>query len=102
MPTHNAANERIKRQYFSYLKEATRLSEPSVDAAAKAIARFESHTEYSDFKAFHTDQAVAFKKHLAEEPSESTGQPLSKSTLNSTLNQLKRFFLWLAWQRDSG
>lgn len=99
MSTHNAANERIKRQYFTYLKEATRLSEPSVDAAAKAIARFESHTEYSDFKSFHPDQAVAFKKCLAEVPSESTGQPLSKSTLNSTLTQLKRFFQWLAWQR---
>ena len=35
MTTHNANNERIKRQYFTYLKEAKRHSEPTVDAVAK-------------------------------------------------------------------
>lgn len=38
--THNAENERIKRRYFAYLKEAKRYSEPTVDAVAKALARF--------------------------------------------------------------
>ncbi len=36
MPKHNANNERIKRRYFSYLKEAKRHSETTVDAVAKA------------------------------------------------------------------
>ena len=36
MTNHNAANERIKRQYFAYLAEAQGYSEASVDAAAKA------------------------------------------------------------------
>lgn len=40
MPKHNAANERIKWDYFEYLREAKRLSTPSIDAAAKAISRF--------------------------------------------------------------
>jgi len=39
MTTHNANNERIKRRYFTYLKEAMRYSEASVDGAAKALAR---------------------------------------------------------------
>ena len=30
---HNPANERIKREYFTYLKEANRQSEASVDLA---------------------------------------------------------------------
>ena len=34
MRTHSPENERIKRAYFTYLKEARRLSEPSIDAAA--------------------------------------------------------------------
>ena len=38
MTTHNAGNERIKRRYFAYLKEAKRHSEPTVDAVAKALA----------------------------------------------------------------
>ena len=67
MKTHNAENERIKRRYFAYLKEAKRQSEQTVDAAAKALARFEEYTKLRDFKAFHFNQAVAFKNHLAEQ-----------------------------------
>jgi len=95
---HNPENERIKRQYFSYLKEAKRHSEPTIDAAAKALSRFEGYTKYKDFKAFHTEQAIAFKKHLAEQKAEQSGERLSKATLYATLTQLKRFFQWLAWQ----
>lgn len=73
MATHNADNERIKRQYFVFLKEAKRQSEDSVDAVAKALSRFEAATRYRDFKTFHFEQAVAFKKHLAQQTSLTTG-----------------------------
>jgi hypothetical protein len=66
MTTHNANNERIKRRYFTYLKEAMRYSEASVDGVAKALSRFEEMTKYRDFKAFHFEQAVAFKRRLAD------------------------------------
>jgi integrase len=98
MPTHHADNERIKRQYFAFLKEAKRQSEDSVDAAAKAISRFEADTHHRDFRTFHFEQAVAFKRRLAERNSAVTGEKLSKATLNSTLLCLKRFFQWLAQQ----
>jgi len=98
MSKNNANNERIKRDYFAYLKEARRHSEPTVDAAAKALNRFEVYTKYRDFKAFHTEQAIAFKRHLAEQKGVQSGEKLSKSTLYATLTQLKRFFQWLAWQ----
>ncbi len=96
MPTHNADNERIKRKYFAYLKEARRHSEATVDAAAKALARFETYTKYRDFKAFHQEQAIAFKRHLAEQNGQRSREKLSKATLYATLTQLKRFFQWLA------
>jgi len=98
MAMHNADNERIKRRYFVFLKEAKRQSEDSVDAVAKALARFEADTRYRDFKAFHFEQAVAFKKHLADQTSLTTGGKLSKATLHATLAHLKRFFEWLAGQ----
>jgi hypothetical protein len=66
MTSHNANNERIKRRYFAYLKEAKRHSEPTVDAVAKALARFEADTKHRDFEAFHFKQAIAFKRHLAK------------------------------------
>lgn len=98
MTNHNAENERIKRKYFGYLKEAKRHSEPTVDAAAKALSRFEVYTKHRDFKAFHFEQAIAFKKRLAAQKGHQSGEKLSKATLYATLAQLKRFFQWLAWQ----
>ena len=96
MTKHNPENERIKRKYLGYLEEAKRYSGPTVDAAAKALSRFEEYTRHRDFKAFHYQQAVAFKKHLAEQNGQRSGQKLSKATLHATLTQLKDFFFWLA------
>jgi len=98
MTTHSANNERIKRRYFAYLKEANRHSEPTVDAVAKALDRFEVDTKHRDFKAFHFELAIAFKRRLAEQRSRQTGEKLSKATLHATLAHLKRFFHWLAGQ----
>ena len=98
MRKYNPENERIKRKYFGYLKEAKRQSEVTVDDAAKALSRFEERNRYRDFKVFHIEQAIAFKRHLAEQTAQRSGQKLSKATLHATLTQLKSFFFWLAGQ----
>jgi len=96
MLTHNAKNERTKRRYLAHLKEAKRHSEATVDAVAKALARFEVDTKFRDFRTFHFEQAIAFKRHLAEQDSQVTGEKLSKATLHATFAHLKRFFQWLS------
>lgn len=98
MRNHSPENERIKHRYFAYLKEAKQHGEPTVDAAAKALHRFEEYTTFRDFKAFHQKQAVAFKKHLADLKGQRSGEKLSKATLHATLVSLKRFFQWLYGQ----
>jgi integrase len=98
MKTHNPQNERIKRAYFTYLIEAKGFSEATLDGVAKALSRFETYTKFRDFKAFHIEQAKGFKAHLAEQRSVRSKDTLSKATLYSTLNSLKRFFNWLAGQ----
>jgi integrase len=98
MTMHNPVNERIKRQYFAYMKEANRQSEASVDASAAALARFEEFTKWRDFKLFHYEQAIAFKRSLSSRVSDTTGEKLSKATLHATLTGLSRFFRWLAGQ----
>ncbi len=98
MRKHCPENERIKREYYTYLKEAKRHSEPTVDAVAKALSRFEEYTQFRDFHAFHYQQAIAFKKHLTEQTAQRTGEKLSKATLHATLTQLRHFFFWLAGQ----
>lgn len=98
MAKHNAANTRIKREYFQYLKEAKRRNVASIDAVAHALARFESANGHKDFRNFHREQAVAFKRRLDGERAVRSGKPLSRATVNSTLSALRSFFVWLAGQ----
>ena len=98
MKKHNPNNVRIIRKYCIFLKEAKRQNEASIDGVAKAINRFEQYTKFKDFKQFHFEQAVGFKKHLTNQKNDTTNKPLSKATLNTTLRHLKNFFQWLAMQ----
>ena len=98
MTNHNPNNERVKRKYFIFLKEAKRHNEATVDAVAKALSRFEEYGKYKDFKRFHFNQAVAFKNHLAVQKKRNSDNKLSKATINSTMGHLKRFFQWLSCQ----
>ena len=93
---HNAANERIKREYFRYLAEARGRDETTIDGVAKALARFEDTTGRKDFKRLHREQAIAFKRKLAEANNARTGGRLAKATMLSTLRHCRDFFLWLA------
>ena len=96
MTKPNPANERIKRDYFSYLKEALGRDEATIDRVAGSLARFEATTKGRDFKRFCREQAVAFKNRLAAALNARTGERLSKATMLSTLRDLRAFFLWLA------
>jgi len=98
MAKHNAENTRIKREYFDYLKEAMRRDEASIDAVAKALARFETANNHKSFKSFHREQAKAFKRKLDAETNVRTGKPLARATVHSTLSALKAFFIWLVGQ----
>ncbi len=99
MIKRNAKNERIKYDYLVLLKEARQRDQKSVDAIAAALDRFDKYNKYQDFKRFHYQQAIGFKKSLQKEKNQNTGKPLSKATLNSTLRHIKAFFQWLAEQQ---
>lgn len=98
MRKHNPKNERIKRRYFDYLKEAKRMDTSSIDMAAAAITGFEQWANYRDFARFHIEQAKNFKAHLSRAVNEKTGKPLAKATIHSRLMALKAFVFWLAGQ----
>jgi integrase/recombinase XerD len=96
MQKYNANNERIKRKYLTFLQQAKGQNEASIDAVAKAISRFEAYTKYKDFKAYHFEQAIAFKRCLASQKHHKTGKPLSLATMNSAVRHLKNFIEWLS------
>lgn len=95
----NAANERLKHRYFSYLRETRSLGEHTIDQVVKALDRFETHTGRRAFREYRTEQAISFKKHLAKLNAQRGGKRLSKATVTSTLHALRAFFLWLAEQK---
>lgn len=87
----NAKNERIKRAYRIFLKEADGKADASVEQLMKAIERYEAFTHRADFGTFDQRKAVRFKDHMAS-------QELAKATILSTVKALKRFFGWLSQQ----
>jgi integrase len=96
MTKPNAENEKIKREYFRYLREAGGRDTATVDTVAKSLARFEASTKARDFRQFHREQAVAFKARFLEAVNVRTAERLSKATVLSTLRDLRAFFIWLA------
>ena len=96
MAKTNPANERIKRYYLRYLEEARGRDEATIDRVAKSLARFEDATGHRDFKRFHREQAIAFKRRLSEALGVRSGEKLSKATVHSTLRDLRTFFEWLS------
>lgn len=60
-------NLRTKHKYLLWLRDAKGLSEASVDKAAASISAYERHLGRKDFRAFHSEQARAFKRHLSQQ-----------------------------------
>ncbi len=91
MKKRNPDNERIKLQYFDFLKQADGKSEQTIRQVEKAILRFEEFTGFENLKTFGQKQAMAFKDHMG-------GKELAPATILSSLNNLKRFLAWLSLQ----
>ena len=80
MRKFNEQNERIKRQYLTFLKEAKGQDEASLDKVAAALLDFEEALGFKPFKAFHRDWAGRYKRHLEKRRNARTGKPLGLTT----------------------
>lgn len=98
MRKYNAENERIKRRYEQYLREAKGQDEKSIDKVRAAMVKFEVSTKFRAFKSFHIEQARQFKDALSRAKT-AHGKPLSLTTTDATLRLVKAFFHWLAGQQ---
>jgi integrase len=95
MAKYCSENERVKRAYAFFLEAASGKQCATIDAALRAIERFEASTNRKPFRKFHIEQARAFRSRLCEEIG-GNGKPLSAATVASTLKHLRSFFLWLS------
>ena len=98
MKKFHLENERRKRKYFEWLRNAKGLSASTIKAVEKAIWEWEDFTDMADFKEFNEDTAIAFKNGLLKRKNEHSGQPLALSTCLHYLNSLSDFFIWLSGQ----
>jgi integrase len=98
MSEPNIGNERIKRRYFHYLREAEGRSPKTVEHARHALVRYERFTECKDFKRFKSADAIRFRKSLLDHDGKRAVQLSSRATIHTVLTQLRKFFRWLAGQ----
>jgi integrase/recombinase XerD len=95
MPKYCPENERVKRDYTFFLQAASGKQDATIDAALRAIERFENSTGRKPFGKFHVEQARSFRSGLVEQTGRN-GHPLSAATITTTLKHLRNFFLWLS------
>jgi integrase/recombinase XerC len=98
MRKYNAENERLKRRYEQYLREAKGQDEKSIDKVRAALVKFEGSSKFKAFKSFHIEQARQFKNALSHAKT-AQDKPLSLTTTDATLRLVKGFFHWLAGQQ---
>lgn len=92
----NIKNERIKRGFFRYLKEANRCCKSTINSIEKAILLYEDFTKHADFNTFNSDKAVAFKDWLKAKKYRE--KLISVNTYFAYLRSLRKFFTWVSWQ----
>lgn len=93
-----AKNEKIKRAYFHFLREAQGFSPLSIEAVEKALWKWEEFSQEADFGKFNDKAAKSFKDWLAAQKGGRGGEGLSLSTQYHALRHLKDFFSWLSGQ----
>ncbi len=93
---NNVKNERIKRRFYRWLKEAKGYAESSIRGIEKAIRLYEDFAKHEDFALFNPKKAIGFKKWL--EDKRTNGKALSNAAQYHYLRHLKGFFGYLSTQ----
>lgn len=94
--TANLKNEKLKRSFIRWLREAKGFAEATVTAGERALSRWEEFFDFEDFGRFTANKAINFKNHL-EHPV-GLGKPLSANSRHHCLRRLCLFFQWLSTQ----
>ena len=89
----NAKNERAKRAFFRYLKNADGCCDSTVNNIENAILLWQEFSRNEDFASYNADKAVEFKKWLRRR--EFRGKTISLVTYHTYLRYLRKFFSWL-------
>ena len=96
MRQYNPKNERLKYRYFKELREAESKGVAMIKAARNAVYKYDKLFNFEDLSKFDQNKAIAFKKHLLDTPSKTTGESISRTYLWHATRYVKDFFSWLS------
>lgn len=85
----NARNERTKRAFFRYLKNADGCCDSTVNSIENAILRWQEFSKDEDFALYNADKAIEFKKWLLKQ--DNHGKPLALVTYHAYVRHLRKF-----------
>lgn len=90
----NTKNEKEKRAFTRWLKDAKGYSEATVITIERAIYLYEDFSDGDDYGRFNRSRAMGFKNWLEDRQSQ-RGVP-NPTSMYHTLRHLRSFFTWLA------
>ena len=96
MKKYKAKNEKIKRKYFEWVKDAEGYSDKTIDCIEKAIWVYEEFTKDNDYANYSARQAKLFKQWLSSKKKKRTSQTIALTTQYHHLRHIRAFFLWLS------
>jgi integrase len=88
-------NDRLKRDFLIWLREAKQRSPATVDQVRHAIDRYETYTGFKNFDTFNREQAIGFKHALLKVIAQRSGKSMSISTVHHLSQAIRDFFAWL-------
>lgn len=91
-------NERIKREFFEYLKGAKGFAGNSVTEFADGIGQWQKFTDNASFGDFGKSKALAFREWLATRATKAKAGKLAPATQYAYMRRVRKFFDWLAEQ----
>ena len=92
----NEDNERLKRAYFQFLREARGCAPSTVGKVAEALLRFEDALGFKPFISIVIDDARRFKDKLEHAKNAKTGKPFSAALRVNVLSSVRAFLHWIA------
>lgn len=90
-------NEKEKRKYFDFCRNAKGFSIRTMKKIEGAVYKYDEYSKNIDYKQFNSEMAKGFKKWLASHKN-SKEQSLALSTQFHILRHLKGFLTWLSQQ----
>lgn len=92
-------NDELRHEWRLDLQHKRGLKKSTIYAKLAALTAFETFTSNRSFLKLDRERVAAFKEHLLQTRSQSSGLQLSPSTLVHTLDHCADFFEWLAEQK---